>query len=193
MCGILAGTQSAAAPFRELPPCSSARASSQVLIPQWERSPSPITMPIPFPASPSSPRFHLCSPPTSMTRSSLCHTDPRPLATAWGQSHPFPASQPGQHRRLAAGLGVPGQELGLGTSNKTQSSSSRRMEAFSPPGTQASWEEATEITQVSRSRTVAVSVPALSLTHTQGRQPVDLLAKCKNQWQDGKRPLNCGC
>lgn len=94
---------------------------------------------------------------------------------------------------LLQGLGGPGQELGLGTSNRTQSSSSRRMEAFSPSGTQASWEEATEITQVPLSRTVAVSVPALSLTHTQGRQPVDLLAKCKNQWQDGKRPLNCGC
>lgn len=61
------------------------------------------------------------------------------------------------------------------------------MEALSPPGTQVSWEE--EITQVSLSRTVAMSIPALSPTCAE----VDLLAKCKNQWQDGKRPLNCGC
>lgn len=42
------------------------------------------------------------------------------------------------------------------------------MEALSLPGTQASWEEATEITQVSLSGTVAVS--ASSVSHPCPRQ-----------------------
>lgn len=37
----------------------------------------------------SSPRFLICFPPTSMTRSNLCHAGPCPFATAWGQSCPF--------------------------------------------------------------------------------------------------------
>lgn len=53
------------------------------------------------------------------------------------------------------------------------------MEALSPPGTWASWEEDTEITQASLSGTVAMSVSALSPTRAQGRQPMDLLVKCK--------------
>lgn len=53
------------------------------------------------------------------------------------------------------------------------------MEPLSPPETQTSWEEATEITWVSLSGTVAVSMPVLCPTCARHRQPMDLLAEYK--------------
>lgn len=66
------------------------------------------------------------------------------------------------------------------------------MEPLGPPGTQASWEEATDMTPSSLSGTVAVS--ASSVPHLcPGQATSGFIGQVQNQWQDGKRPPKCGC
>lgn len=72
---------------------------------------------------------------------------------------------------------------------------------FSPPGTQASREEVTEITQsrAQGSGHVPVSQPCCPHCHSPvpspqaGQAAGGFIGQTHNQWQDGKRPPDWGC